>query len=213
LRALFDEDVPTRAGAQNAAGVCKAPFVANLPAIRDLSELKEWCRRPVRVEHFGAVELAIAVDCGEDPIVAYLLFCGNVEIPHLAIEAELVISEHSCARREAAQVCIDKRIGRASSRSRKGWEGTGDKRCSAVALLVIRADHIEREISIGREADRRSDAKLVLSVEFFFLRRVEIFNVPVAGAPLECDPASKHVVATVNIPAKQCLIEVAVASA
>ena len=187
--------------------------MADLPAIGDLGEFEEGRGAAVGVEHFGAVELAVAVDRGEAPVGVELVVDGEVDVVNLTVEAELVIAQRRCARRIAAEVGVAEGIGRPARRAGEGREAARDERRSAIALLVIGADEVDRQILGRAPAQRGAQAELVLCVEFFLLIGGKVLNIAIARAPFARQAEGQRVAADIDEAAQQGLVEVAIAAA
>ena len=182
--------------------------MAELPAIGDLREFEERCGSAIGIEHFGAVEFAIAVHRREGPAVTEGIFGGQVHIVDFALEPELAVAQCRLRIGGAAQECVAEGIGGAGRSCKPArYEGS-----AAVALAVEGANQIDREIGVRGEAQRAADAQIVLRIEFFLLAGCQVLDIAVAGAPFEGDPSGEDIRTRVDIARQQRLVVIAVAA-
>ena len=184
--------------------------MAELLAFGDLGEFEEGRGRAVGIEHFGAVELAVAIDRGEGPVVGKRPFGSKVEIVDFAVEAELVIAQRRTREGRAAQIGVFKSVVAATRRTGEGREAARNEGRTAIALLVVGADQVDRQIGCRRVPQRGAHAELVLRVEFLILACGKVFDIAVARAPFEGDAPGQHVRTGIEEAAEQRLVEIAV---
>ena len=176
--------------------------MAELLALGDLGEFEEGRGRAVGIEHLGAVELAVAIDRGEGPVVGKRPFGSKVEIVDFAVEAELVIAQRRTREGRAAQIGVFEGVVAATGCTGEGGESARDEGRTAIALLVVGADQVDRQVGRRGEAQRAAHTELVLRIELFLLARGEVLDITVARTPFECQPSGDHIVAGIEIAAE-----------
>ena len=124
----------------------------------------------------------------------------------------MVVAQRRARKGRAAQIGILEGIVTAARRTGEGGESARDEGRAAVALLVVGANQVDREVGCRGEAQRAAQAELVLRIELFLLACGEVLDITVARTPFERQPSGDHIVAGIEIAAEQRLVEIAVAA-